>query len=519
MQALTVTIGPSGIELFAKTVVAPILVACEEDIKPPPQYPSVADFDDDNCEQVVRYSNIHIRVTDGTFSGLSVRADAPCTQEPGGLFEMRCCTAGTFTAHYTWSETYDRQETDFYMGNAIVGPTEPKTYGPVPYTPIIEGLTTTFTLALAFDDRAGTYEIDVKSCVPVAGPVVPNIPPKSVIQHEDDICFTGHVSDATTKMFQSIDFEAALDQVVPSVLGSIPDSGRLTDDIVFDFGVGDLGITYPNDAGISVGVTGTVRCNGQEYVGPPPAQLGLPPVPDRQHHLRMYVSDYEINALHWAYFESGRLGTTVTPESLDQMGAFSDALYTDFYTGLLPDLYGSTPMHARVEPNLAPVASFQDVYVFTVEAKEELAKELPADVYQKVDRDQGRRGVLDEGRPGGRAREEEGRPIVLAHHRSDRADRGHGGEPVAAVHDHHPDRRRGRRQAEHRLRRGPHGRGALLGARPGRAGADARIRALRHDRPGAQPAHLRLQHGPRLHREAGRAGFHRHLEAGGGAGL
>ena len=75
------------------------------------------------------------------------------------------------------------------------------------------------------------------------------------------------MSDATANTISSVDFAGLVAGSCNSLFGSIPASGHLTSDIVYQFAVGDSGLAYPSDNGVTVGVTGTVTYQGTEYPG------------------------------------------------------------------------------------------------------------------------------------------------------------------------------------------------------------------------------------------------------------
>src|SRR5262249_45481488 len=134
--------------------------------------------------------------------------------------------------------------------------------------------------------------------------------------------------------------------------------------------------------GIKIGVTGKVRYRGEEYTGQTPPTLPVPPPPLDQNHMQVYVSDYEINALQWAYFRAGLLTTLVTPSQLPDPDVLKVKTYVRTIQALKP--YQPFSMNALVEPLQAPVAAFAEVYQFTTDAMATLHQQLPSDVYQRI---------------------------------------------------------------------------------------------------------------------------------------
>jgi LBP / BPI / CETP family, C-terminal domain len=301
-------------------------------------------------------------------------------QIAGGQFPL-VLQAQNFSVAYKWHEAY--HEYFCATGGRFPSCHGSDNVGDYDYIPGIGLLNTTVTLAFEFNSTTKTYDIKVKNTSGKAANVSANIPGRSVIQNEDTGCFTAKVSDATAAAVSTINFEKAIAAVIPPLLKSIAGSGDLTPDIHYDFGLGDSGLTFPADnKGIKIGVTGKVRYKDQEYPGAPPPPVPVPPPPLDANHVNVYVSDYEINALHWAYFQAGLLNITITPSQLPD----PDVLKVKTYVGLIPELkpYAAFAMNATVSPKEPPVAKFQEVYEFTTDAMALLNQQLPSDVYQMI---------------------------------------------------------------------------------------------------------------------------------------
>lgn len=98
------------------------------------------------------------------------------------------------------------------------------------------------------------------------------------------------------------------------------------------------------------------------------------------YHLQMYVSDYVLNGLYWAFANAGLLTETVTPEMLHAMGLDPALLAVITYYKAIPSSdpvkeklypYRERNMNALVRPALdsnnlltPPTVDFQTVYVF-----------------------------------------------------------------------------------------------------------------------------------------------------------
>ncbi|MDQ5824924.1 MAG: hypothetical protein M3441_12070 [Chloroflexota bacterium] len=375
MQAITVAIAPAGIDYFARQLLVGDLLKALDSLKPPDRSMSVPNFSAFGFGWSASYSNIKINLSNGSLSNFSPVFQS-IAQQAGGKFLLNLLSSN-FTTNYSWYETYHKYFCStggrFPVCN---GSDNNGSYG---YGPGVGKLITSVVLAFVYNAGTKGYDVNVLSTSGNAENISPNIPSRSVIQNEDQGCFTSQVSDTTAKAVSSIDFSGAIAQVIPPMLRSIPASGHLTSDIVYDFGLGDSGLNFPGDSGLTVGVTGNVTYKGTPYPGTPPAALPMPPVPTDGNHLRTYVSDYEINALHWAYFMAGLLNVTVNPADLPN----PDALKVKTYVGWIPSFapYAAFAMQAQVSPKQAPVAVFQQVYVFTSTVMQSLQQQLPANIY------------------------------------------------------------------------------------------------------------------------------------------
>ncbi|HEU4391831.1 MAG TPA: hypothetical protein VFV34_28855, partial [Blastocatellia bacterium] len=129
---------------------------------------------------------------------------------------------------------------------------------------------------------------------------------------------------------------------------------------------------------------GGASYNGTPFSGDPPPKLPLPKPPgdNDPHHLNMFVSNYELDALNWAYYKAGKLNLTIQPQDLADPHALTVATYTTFEPTLKP--YSAFVMFADIAQNAAPVSSFQLVYIYTTSVMDLLKKQLPANFYQLI---------------------------------------------------------------------------------------------------------------------------------------
>jgi hypothetical protein len=377
MQALTLAIGPAGIQYFAQELVVEELVKSLSGLKPPDRQISVPDFSTVGVGGESDFSNVKINLARGSTSGLQPRYQS-IAQRKDGQFQLRF-SADHFTANYAWDETYHEYGCTKVNGNRWC--TDEDHQKSLSYSPGVGSLATSLTLGFTYDQPTQSYDIKVIGSSGKASNMSPNIPEDSILQWEEG-CFITHVSALTAQSVAAIDFNTALAQLLGEMVRSIRASGELTPDIRFEFAPGDSGITFPGDQGMAIGVTGRVSYKGQYYTGAAPAPLPVPPPPADTHHVQAYVSDYEVNALHWAFFKAGLLNTIVKPSDLPDPNLLKVKTYSSAIPSLQP--YAACVMQAQVSPKQPPVVAFQEVYEFTKAVMQVLQQQLPSNIYQQL---------------------------------------------------------------------------------------------------------------------------------------
>jgi hypothetical protein len=254
--------------------------------------------------------------------------------------------------------------------------------GDYSYSQPISTLTVTVLLDFSFDKTQQAWTLTVAKITPQTTPGSPALPSESVVQKQQQgaCSIKSHVSDATAQAIDTIDFKATLDKVIPPLLNSIAASGKLTPDITYVFGLGDAGLKFPNDQGIAIGATGAVKYKETPYGGTPPSNLPVPPIPTDKHYMNLYVSDYEINALYWAFYEDGKLTVTLQPADIPDPDLLKVSTYSSHLSALKP--WETKSMQALVQPLQAPTVAFQAVYIFSDANMATLQKQLPSNIYQ-----------------------------------------------------------------------------------------------------------------------------------------
>jgi len=381
-QAITIAIGKKGIEFFTEKLIAGSGVNKLAGLKPSNKNLLIPDFRIEGLASTQIYSKFNVKLTEGSLSNFLpfyLNVEQLTSGQPAGSNFKLILASQAFSANFQWHETYDRQTCttagcSFSQGDS--------TYS---YSPSFGSLTVDLTLQFTYDNINNAYSINVKSATGTSSNVSANIPGKSALQGQtSDGCFKTKVDDATASSIANIDFSTPINSILSGVLKSIPASGDIGNGISFDFALGKDGLAFPNSDGIQIAATGVASYKGKSYDGTNPPTLPIPAVPadTDKNHLNVYVSDWAVNGLNWAYYSAGRLNVSLEPSDIPN----PDVLKTETYHGKIPSFqqYGNAAMNATITPQAAPITEFQTVYLFTTAVMDKLKQNLPSDVYQKL---------------------------------------------------------------------------------------------------------------------------------------
>lgn len=414
MQGITLALSPEGINFFVTEILTKgSLNQALNSLKPVDHTVSVPGtidtptwLDGNGAKWQGVCTNISIQLSNGSIKDITpVASSLTLEQQQNGVFQMAFSTE-SFTANYSWEESYTQQN-QVWMVPMYPGipywenqgqPSNPdNTFN---YSPGFSSLAITAVFGFTFSNNAWT--LPITSITATANNPAANIPGNSIIQNQDTTpCVAGHVDTATAASVDNIDFKSAIQKALGGYLTSIPASGQLYQDptkgtITFAFGLGDSPLTFPASRGLTVGVTGisTYTPPGQsqpeQYPGTPPSNLPVPAVPTDGHHLQMYVSDYTINGLYWAFALAGQLTSTITPTDIQNAGGDPSVLYVATYynpniSNALNDALATYAqaednMYATVSPQEPPTVTFTTVYTFnstTMAALKNVLSNLP----------------------------------------------------------------------------------------------------------------------------------------------
>lgn len=386
VQGVTFAIGKKGIEFFSQSLISGAAVKKLQNLTPPPNTINIPNFTDAGFGYMSSYSNFKIQLSNGRLSGFNPSYSS-VTQGSGGTpagnqFQL-ILSAGAFSATYDWRETYDNytcySSGDFPYCNSSTGDSS------YTYNPGFGGMTVTVPTEFVYNAATNTYSFNVTAATGAASGAVANIPGRSAINGQTSAgCFSTKVSDATAAAISNIDFKTPISQILSGVLKSIDGNTDLGNGIKFNYALGPAGLGFPNADGVTVGSTGVASYNGQAYTGGTPPVLPIPAVPadSDDQFMNIYVSDWAINGLSWAYFNAGLLNLTVTPSDLPNPSALKAATYAAYEPAFAQ--YGNVALTAQITPLGPPVTAFQQVWLFTTAAMNLLQSQLPASVYQQL---------------------------------------------------------------------------------------------------------------------------------------
>jgi len=243
-------------------------------------------------------------------------------------------------------------------------------------------MTITVVFQFVFSNNDWQFNF-IRAAVTTSG-VSPNIPSNSIVNSQENSgCFSTQVSNATKTAVDTIDLSTPIQALLKPLFQSIPSSGNLTPDIVFQFPIGPSGLTFPGSSGIAAGITGEVTYKGTAYAGSNPPQLSVPPIP-ANNHLNYYASDYTFSALMWAFFEEGDLVATATPGNIPDPAALNTSNYNNTPLQALYTAYPNLPMTANIKALVAPTVQFKQIYDLTAANIGGLQNQLPPAVYTQL---------------------------------------------------------------------------------------------------------------------------------------
>lgn len=378
MQALTVALSPDGLQYLAQKLVVGRMVQALSGLTPPNTSVPVADItlSTSSTGAMTIAEKIVITLSNGSLVNFAP-AFQSLTQGPNGQFTLVLVTSNV-TVNYTWNEQYDR-----YFYYLWINSFQGHSNNTWPYSMGVDSFT--ITVPISVTQQASSYALTIGTVQVNPVGLHTNIPANSIVQQPGP-CFTTTVDDTTVSALENIDFQTPIQNLLANVLGTIRASGELTPKIVFNFGQGATPLAFPNDRGLSLGVTGNVTWDGVAYTDGTPPDLAVPDVPV-SNHVRFRTADYQFNELYWAFFKDGRLGKTITAGELPDPGMLNTSYYQSGPLAPLYQKYPNLQMSVGVTPLAPPTVTFQPVYQLIYGDNGVLTTqeaELPAPVYGQL---------------------------------------------------------------------------------------------------------------------------------------
>jgi hypothetical protein len=368
MQQLAAAVSPKGITKCVEQLTTQLLGTNMT----PPDLPGAVK----NVEIPTLGSSIYIDELDisgGWLQNLKTTLKS-ATQEPNGVLKL--VVGASFEISYaTWHET-----------GWISSPGERRpTY--TPFNRTLSGFSFTvstveFTIPIKLSIENNQWRTGLASAVTEANVSVssPNVPSESALNKPSVFpCVNTVITDTFLATIRGFNYAAAVQSALSAILGTIPESGKLTPSITFRWGPGSL--DFLNNDGIALGATGMVQYNGTPYQ-PKNPDVPLPSV-DLACDLVFNVGVDEFGGLLWAFYEQGSLQGRLNKSEIPN----PEYLNTKAYKDSLPQLYEFAPdadMEVEIKAASAPTVHDGPLYQLTKTAYQDLQSQLPADTWQHL---------------------------------------------------------------------------------------------------------------------------------------
>jgi hypothetical protein len=400
MRAITIAIGKQGIDFFMQQYLQQTLTAKFRALPdnrsiyvgPGPQ--DGRQHDTDLSHWFGDYDHgaakLTVSLTGGTLENFNpVYSDT--SQGVGNAFTVNFAASNCGMKYQQWSESYYYQWRTPSFGDLPPGDEQYEQKNNVPcgpYTVNIARLKVAVNIAFDYDKATKVWEL--KSQPGSTAKLTPGRPSDTPPGWVRDAsrCLSTHVSDEADAAIKSIDFPGLIASHINGVLATIPGSGDMGDGIKYDFSLAEsppVPMGFPAGGGVQIAVHGglvTPTFTPPDGYKLPDLPLPAPPTDSDTHHVVMYVSNYEIDALYSACRQKGRLDLKVGPADLK---GDAEILKTNHYMEIPAFAqYPHRDIEAKIVPNADPLTSFQEVWLFTKDAMKLLQSQLPPNVYQNV---------------------------------------------------------------------------------------------------------------------------------------
>ena len=400
MQAITLSINSKGIEYLADKIISAAAIQFLATMAPPDIDIDLEAFSpppDMSGYYIFRQPNIHL--SKGTLS--PYEAEFKSIKIRSGIaakFEL-CFAINNFSAHYQWLEAYHlfwKMTRPGEHRNKVIDKGERNNR--YKFSPLFTTLNIDTVLKLSYQAADKCYTVVEDSIHGNTEINRHNIPQDSILQVQPHSCFNSELRAATKKMLKDLGLPAFLCAIFNQTFTSIPRSGRLAQNIHFDFTFADVApstrlrlqkLEAGRDEGLSLGLSGGMQwidSQGQAHTYEEPLpRLPHPPIAAENAALpiNINISNYGINAAFWAYFKGGRFNVSLTPKDLKN----PHLLHANTYEPIAPifKYHRRIDMYLDIQPREAPTTCFRPVFAFRNRAMELLEKKLPNAIFKRLE--------------------------------------------------------------------------------------------------------------------------------------
>ncbi len=403
MQAITLSINKKGIAYLADNIAASAAIKFISKMTPPDIAIGVDAFSPPpDMSGYYIFRNVSIRLLKGQLSQHRAVLEGiklvKVSSGVGAKFEL-CFAIKDLSAHYQWLESYHlfwKMTRSGEHKNQVTDKGERSSR--YKFSPLFTSLNINAVLKFSFRAATRGYEVEESAIAARADTSRHNIPQDSILQVQPRLCFNDEVRRATTKMIDDLRLGDYLCAIFNKTFSSIPASGRLSEDMIFDFSfaseLAGTGLRYLHQKssgaeGLTFGISGGMQWldkmgQAHTYEEAPP-NVPNPPIPEEDDvfPINIYVSNYGINAALWAAYKNAEFNATLTPDDLKN----PKLLHSNTYENIAPlfRYHRRIDMHLDIEPIAEPTTRFRQVLAFTAETMDLLKIKLPKEAFKKLE--------------------------------------------------------------------------------------------------------------------------------------
>ena len=182
-------------------------------------------------------------------------------------------------------------------------------------------------------------------------------------------CLQGRVNDALADAIAAHDYSKDVAKAVNDLIASIPDSGRIGDNIDFEFS--PVHLDTSSGSGVEVSITGRVKSKGTYWPAGTNVQVTSPtnPPPDGK-DLAVHLHQEEFGGLLWAFYENGYLQAdfTIAAEDIPDSEKLSTNSYQYGPLKILSQDFADMAIIVHVKAKAAPTAKIEKQTAQTLSA-------------------------------------------------------------------------------------------------------------------------------------------------------